>query len=66
MCFSHHGPGKTQPVRKADNLTVICEPIAWTMWSPRYLITLWPSAASNRDSLTFYFMKSVRENKNDR
>jgi hypothetical protein len=25
---------KVQPVRKADNLTAICEPIVWTMWDP--------------------------------
>jgi hypothetical protein len=23
-----------QPVRKADNLTAICDPIVWTMWDP--------------------------------
>jgi hypothetical protein len=38
--------GKGQPVHKADNLTVICEP-----W---HLTTLWASIASYRDSFTSY------------
>jgi hypothetical protein len=25
---------KVRQVRKADNLTAICEPIVWTMWDP--------------------------------
>jgi hypothetical protein len=34
-------PGrKWQPTRKADNLTAICEPIAYKMWDPRRLTTL--------------------------
>jgi hypothetical protein len=34
-------PGdKGLPVRKADNLTAICEPAVWKMWEPRRLTTL--------------------------
>jgi hypothetical protein len=25
---------KVRPVRKADNLTAICEPIVYTLWDP--------------------------------
>jgi hypothetical protein len=31
---------RARPVRKADNLTAICEPIVYTMWDPRHFITL--------------------------
>jgi hypothetical protein len=31
---------KVGPVRRADNLTTICEPIVWTMWDPQHLTTL--------------------------
>jgi hypothetical protein len=31
---------KARPVRKADNLTAICEPIFFTMWDPKHLTTL--------------------------
>jgi hypothetical protein len=33
--------GKGGPARKADNLTVICEPIVLKMWEPRHLSKLW-------------------------
>jgi hypothetical protein len=29
-----------RPMRKADNLTTICEPIVWKMWDARRLTTL--------------------------
>jgi hypothetical protein len=32
----------------------ICEPIAYTMWDPHRLTTLWASMACYRDSFTFY------------
>jgi hypothetical protein len=38
---------------KADNLAAICELIAWKMWEPRRLTTLWVSMACYRDSCTF-------------
>jgi hypothetical protein len=28
------------PVRRADNLTVLCEPIVWPVWHPQHLTTL--------------------------
>jgi hypothetical protein len=35
-------PGsKGRPVRKADNLTAICEPIVWKMWDLRRITNLW-------------------------
>jgi hypothetical protein len=30
---------KTLPVREADKLTAICEPIMWTVWFPQHLTT---------------------------
>jgi hypothetical protein len=45
--------GKGRPVRKADNLTAIFEPIVCKMWEPRRLVTLWASTAFYRDSFTF-------------
>jgi hypothetical protein len=29
-----------QPVREADTLTAICDPIVYTMWDPQHLTTL--------------------------
>jgi hypothetical protein len=37
--------GKGRPALKADNLTGICEPIAWKIWEPRRLTTVWVSMA---------------------
>jgi hypothetical protein len=31
---------RARPVRKADNLIAICEPIVYTIWDPQHLITL--------------------------
>jgi hypothetical protein len=31
---------KALPVYRADNLTVICEPIVYTMWDPQHVKTL--------------------------
>jgi hypothetical protein len=28
---------KARPVRRADNLTAVCEPIVYTMWDPYIL-----------------------------
>jgi hypothetical protein len=44
---------KGQPVRKAFNLTAICEPTVYKMWKPQPLKTLWASTACYRDSFTF-------------
>jgi hypothetical protein len=35
---------KWRPARKADNLTVNCEQIAYKMWGPRRLTTIWAFA----------------------
>jgi hypothetical protein len=45
--------GKERPAGKADNLTVTCEPIVWTMWEPRRLTTSRVSTACFSDSFTF-------------
>jgi hypothetical protein len=31
---------RARPVRKADNLTAVCEPIVYTVWDPLHLTTL--------------------------
>jgi hypothetical protein len=46
--------GKGRPVRKADNLTAICEPIVYKMWDYQRLTTQWASMACYRDSFTFF------------
>jgi hypothetical protein len=46
---------KGRPAHKADNLTVICEPIALKMWEPQILTTIWTFTASYRDSFTFTY-----------
>jgi hypothetical protein len=46
--------GKGRPARKADYLTAISEPIAYKMWEPRRLITLWASMACYMDSSRFF------------
>jgi hypothetical protein len=43
---------KARPVRRADNLTAIYEPIVYTMWDPQHLTTLEASTACYGDSLT--------------
>jgi hypothetical protein len=45
--------GKGWPVRKADNLTAICEPIVYKMLEPRRLTNLWDSTACYRVRFTF-------------
>jgi hypothetical protein len=55
MCTRNLPWGKGRLARKADNLTVICEPTVYKMWKPRHLTTLWASMAGYRDSFTFTF-----------
>jgi hypothetical protein len=43
---------KVQPVRGADNLTTIYEPIVWRMWDPQHLRTLQASTACHGNSFT--------------
>jgi hypothetical protein len=45
---------KGWPAHKADNLTTMCELIAWKMSEPRHFTTLWASTACYRDSFTFF------------
>jgi hypothetical protein len=45
MCTRNLPEGKGLPAFKADNVTVICEPIVYKMWEPRHLKTLWASTA---------------------
>jgi hypothetical protein len=53
--------GKGWPVRKADILTTICEPIVCKMCEPRHLTTLWAFMAYYRDSFTlFYSMEKLQ------
>jgi hypothetical protein len=54
--------GKGQLVRKADNLTAICEPIVWKMLEPQRLVNLWAFTACYRDSFTFFtFLKKCSQ-----
>jgi hypothetical protein len=46
--------GKGRPVRKADNLADIWEPIVKIMWQHRRFTTLWPSTPCCRDKFTFF------------
>jgi hypothetical protein len=48
--------GEGLPVRKADNLTAISEPIVYKMWKPLRLTTLWASTTCYRDSFTFFLI----------
>jgi hypothetical protein len=43
------------PVRRADNLVTICDPIVWTMWDPQHLTILQASMACYENSFTFVF-----------
>jgi hypothetical protein len=52
-CARNLPGGKGRPVRKADNLTAICEPIVLKIWEPRRLTTLWASTECYTDSFTF-------------
>jgi hypothetical protein len=44
-----------RPVRKADNLTAICEPIVWKKQKTRRLTNLRASTACYRDSFKFFY-----------
>jgi hypothetical protein len=47
-------PGvKGRQMRKAENLTAICEPIFWKMWDPRCVTNKWACMACYRDSFAF-------------
>jgi hypothetical protein len=44
---------KVRPVRGADDLTAIYEPIVYKMWEPPHVTTLWASTASYRHSFIY-------------
>jgi hypothetical protein len=50
------GWSKEGPVRKADSLTAICEPIAQKMWESLTLTTLWAFTTCYSDIFTFTFI----------
>jgi hypothetical protein len=45
---------KGWPIRKADNVNAICEPIVQKMWEPRHLTALWDSTACYGDSFIVF------------
>jgi hypothetical protein len=44
---------RARPVRRAENLAAICEPVVWTMWDPHNLTTIQAFPACYGDSFTF-------------
>jgi hypothetical protein len=51
--------------RKADNITSVCELVAWTMWEPRHLTTLQASTAFYGHSSLFFLFFLVRTANDD-
>jgi hypothetical protein len=45
---------KVRPVRRADNLVTICEPIVYTTWDPQHLTTLQTSTACYGEGFTLW------------
>jgi hypothetical protein len=45
---------RARAVRKANNLTAICEPIVYIMWNPSHPTTLQASTSYYRDSFTLF------------
>jgi hypothetical protein len=50
---------KGRPARKADRLTLICEPIVKKMWEPWRLKILWAFTACYRDSFTNHILSPM-------
>jgi hypothetical protein len=46
-------------VRKADNLTAICDAVIWKVWEPQRLTTLWASTACYKDRFAFFYIYNV-------
>jgi hypothetical protein len=46
--------GKGRLARKANSLTVICDPIVNKMWEPQQLTTLLNSKVSHKDNFPFF------------
>jgi hypothetical protein len=53
--------GEGRPARKADDLTAICQPIAYIMWEPRPPTNLWAFTACYRVSFTFTLLVCIRK-----
>jgi hypothetical protein len=51
--------GKGRPVRKANILTAVCEPIPRKWGEPRRLTNLWASTVCYRDSFTFIMKETA-------
>jgi hypothetical protein len=51
---------RERPVRRAENLAAICEPIVQAMWDPQHLTTLQASAARYSNSFTFTFTSVLK------
>jgi hypothetical protein len=55
-------PGrKGRPVREANKLTAICEPIVYEMWEPRRLTSPWASTVCYKDSFTSFLLLSLAQ-----
>jgi hypothetical protein len=52
--------GAARSVRKADNLTAICEPTVETMWDPQHVTTLPVPTACYGDSFTLIYVGDIR------
>jgi hypothetical protein len=50
---------EARPVRKADNLTAIYEPIIKVMWEPQRLTTLWASRPATGIALLTYLCDNL-------
>jgi hypothetical protein len=50
-----------RPVRRADNLTAICQQTVYTMWDPRDLTTLQASTACYGDSFIYFYFAFIDE-----
>jgi hypothetical protein len=52
--------GEARPARKADILTAICEPTAYTTWESRRVTTLSASTACYRNSFISLYVDDIR------
>jgi hypothetical protein len=55
---------KVRPVRGADNLTAVYEPIVYTMWHPQHLTSLYASTACYGDNLLLFSFIVCKANYN--
>jgi hypothetical protein len=53
---------RARPVRRAENLTAVCEPTVWNIWETQHLTNLQASTSCYADSFTFnVFYFTLRE-----